>query len=432
MGGSKAPVGPAIAGQSSAQNYGWNPSSPEDAPGNPPISSTPRRLSRSGLLDIKSVGALARRTLGLGLLFATVLLWTGSNFLASTIFADDSFSKPYFVTYLNMSFFALSLPMIFIKRLWVAGGSIRKAMRGEDSASFSTAITPDEREACLKPAVDNQPVGDNMLKVWETATLSLRFCVLWFLLNFFASFSLKFTTVASTTILYSTSSIWTLLFGALIRVERFSVKKLVGVLASLTGVILISSVDLSGDSDRNRGSFPHKSLVQIAIGDGLALSSAILYGVYSISLKKRIGDGDRVDMFLFFGFIGAWSVVLLWPGFLILHLTGAEIFELPSTKTIWTIVLVNAAISLVSDLCWMYSNLLTSPLVVAVGLSLSIPLSLVGQMILNSQKSSLTYWIGAGVVVLSFVFINHEVKDQDLQPHGAEWPDENVIGNSSG
>lgn len=156
-------------------------------------------------------------------------------------------------------------------------------------------------------------------------------------------------------------------------------------------------------------------------------------------------------MFLFFGFIGAWSVVLLWPGFLILHLTGAEVFQLPSTKIVWTIVLVggyfdhlargsatkfrlqvNAVISLVSDLCWMYSNLLTSPLVVAVGLSLTIPLSLVGQMILNSQKSSLTYWIGAGIVFLSFVFINHEVKDEDLQPRGAEWPDEDVHGNSSG
>lgn len=135
--------------------------------------------------------------------------------------------------------------------------------------------------------------------------------------------------------------IWTLLLGALIKVERFSFNKLLGVLASLIGVVLISSVDLSGDSDKNRGSFPHKSLVQIAIGDGLALSSAILYGLYSISLKKRIGNGDRVNMFLFFGFIGAWSVVLLWPGFFVLHLTGAETFQLPPTKLIWTIVLVS-------------------------------------------------------------------------------------------
>ena len=141
--------------------------------------------------------------------------------------------------------------------------------------------------------------------------------------------------------------------GALIKVERFSCSKLVGVLASLTGVVLISSVDLSGDSDKNRGSFPHKSLDQIAIGDGLALSSAILYGLYSVSLKKRIGNGDRVDMFLFFGFIGAWCIVLLWPGFFVLHLTDAEAFQLPPTKTIWIIVLVsNLSLMLLRKEVW--------------------------------------------------------------------------------
>lgn len=52
--------------------------------------------------------------------------------------------------------------------------------------------------------------------------------------------------------------------------------------------------------------------------------------------------------------------------------------------------------------------LLTSPLVVTVGLSLTIPLSLVGQMVLDGQYSSLEYWIGACIVLCSFIFINHE------------------------
>ena len=52
--------------------------------------------------------------------------------------------------------------------------------------------------------------------------------------------------------------------------------------------------------------------------------------------------------------------------------------------------------------------LLTSPLVVTVGLSLTIPLSLIGQMIEYSQTSGVSYWIGACIVLLSFVFINHE------------------------
>ena len=76
---------------------------------------------------------------------------------------------------------------------------------------------------------------------------------------------------------------------------------------------------------------------------------------------------------------------------------------------------MNSATSLVSDVTWAYAVLLTSPLVVTVGLSLSIPLSLVGQMIINSQNSTVLYWAGAGIVFLSFIFINHETKEDDLQ-----------------
>ena len=54
--------------------------------------------------------------------------------------------------------------------------------------------------------------------------------------------------------------------------------------------------------------------------------------------------------------------------------------------------------------------LLTSPLITTVGLSLTIPLSLIGQMIEYKQTSGVLYWLGACIVLLSFVFINHESK----------------------
>ena len=57
---------------------------------------------------------------------------------------------------------------------------------------------------------------------------------------------------------------------------------------------------------------------------------------------------------------------------------------------------------------------LTSPLVVTVGLSLTIPLSLVGEMVLQGRKEGLVYWLGAAVVVGSFVFVDREeVKEEE-------------------
>lgn len=253
---------------------------------------------------------------------------------------------------------------------------------------------------------------DEGLTLQETARLALEFCILWFLANYFAAACLSYTTVASSTILASTSSIWTLLCGSLLRVERFTLRKLIGVGASLAGVALISSIDVSGSTDTNRGTFPHKTPRELALGDVMAFISAVLYGFYAVLMKKRIGDESRVNMPLFFGLVGLSNLILLWPGLIVLHLTRIEPFSLPPTSKILAIVLVNSASSLVADFCWAYAMLLTSPLVVSVGLSLTIPLSLVGQMLLDAQYASALYWVGAAVMVVSFLFVNREERDE--------------------
>lgn len=211
------------------------------------------------------------------------------------------------------------------------------------------------------------------------------------------------------------SGIWTLFLGAISHVEQFTLRKLLGVLTSLAGIAIISSIDMTKQdkNDENRGSFPFKTRTEVAIGDALALLSALAYGFYSVYMKKSMVDESRINMPLFFGFVGLFNILLLWPAFFVLHVTGIEPFETPPTTKVVIIIVVNSVSSLVSDYCWAYAMLLTSPLLVTVGLSLTIPLSLIGQMIIDAQYSSLVYWIGAGVVVLSFVFINHEEKKEE-------------------
>ncbi|KAL9599751.1 MAG: hypothetical protein Q9219_003634 [cf. Caloplaca sp. 3 TL-2023] len=339
-----------------------------------------------------------------------------SDGMMNTIFADNTFSKPYFVTYVNSTFFApLLIPslvryLIKSQNIWPnvfrqGRQSIRYAILAESEPNHPGRRIDGDRSSLENSHVEvsesdrlaehtgsaenvgNEKSGD-MLDLRETAWLSLQFSFLWFVANYFTAACLEYTTVSSSTILTSTSSIWTLLIGASFGVERFTFKKLIGVIASFAGVVLTSTVDISGENDKNRG-------------------------IYTTSMKKRVGDEARIRMMLFFGFVGLFNVVTLLPGFLIVHYTGIEPFELPPTKRIWTIILVNSFASLVSDFCWAYSMLLTSPLVVTVGLSLTIPLSLVGQIILNAQQSSGIYWVGAGIVFLSFLFINHESKQQE-------------------
>jgi solute carrier family 35 protein F5 len=202
--------------------------------------------------------------------------------------------------------------------------------------------------------------SNERLNFRETLVLSAEFCLLWFLANYFASACLEYTSVASVTILNSTSSVWTLILGSFFGIEPFTLRKLIGVLASFAGVVLISTVDLSGKADDDTGSFPHKTPAQTAIGDGMAIIGALLYGMYITVMKRRVGNEERVDMRLFFGLVGLLSLLFLWPLFFILHWTGIEPvrhrsffmcfgisftdqkmqFELPPTSSVWIIVIV--------------------------------------------------------------------------------------------
>lgn len=301
-----------------------------------------------------------------------------------------------------------------------SGSSLSSKTSRDRSSGTTSLLLGDElgESQEIESALKDPQEG---LTLAETLKLSLEFCLLWFLANYFAAACLEYTTVASSTILASTSSIWTLLCGSLLRVERFTLRKFIGVCASLAGVVLISTIDVSGETDENRGSFPHKTPRELAIGDTMAFVSAVLYGFYAVFMKKRIGDESKVNMPLFFGLVGTINVIILWPGMVLLHILDIERFEMPPTGRILTIVLVNSASSLVSDFCWAYSMLLTSPLIVTVGLSLTIPLSLVGQIVLDKQYSSPLYWVGAVIMVISFVFINHEdTKDEESGMQGAE------------
>lgn len=187
---------------------------------------SPRSLRSSGKKSQMSKNfhhGIWRHTIGIVLLLATVFLWTASNFLASvgslnaqiqmradgiinqTIFADDSYSKPYFVTYINSSFFSILLLLVAARRIWASGGSIKGAIRGQDQTGHYLPLVGEEGQALVKPRESDGIDGDNAsrsprsqllieeplysevlegasegpLKVRETLRLSFEFCILW-------------------------------------------------------------------------------------------------------------------------------------------------------------------------------------------------------------------------------------------------------------
>lgn len=332
------------------------------------------------------------------------------------------------MTYINTSVFTLLLIPILIKRTYRRHVYRRHA-----------------RSGALSPSPLSHDPGTKHFGFRATARLAFSFCILWFLANIFAMACLAHTTVASATILTSTSSIWTLIIGAMARVEKFTIRKLLGVLASLFGIILISRSDLSGPQtpvppptpspeppESRSSTFPNKSPAELILGDSMAFVSAILYGFYTIVLRLKTSPSlssaassssdpsRKLHLPLFFGLVGALNTILLLPLFPLLHYTGLETFALPPTSRIWKIILINSASSLTSDVMWAYAMVLTSPLVVTVGLSLTIPLSLVGEMFVQGRVEGWVYWVGAAVVAGGFVVVDGEEKREEKNPEEKE------------
>lgn len=152
------------------------------------------------------------------------------------------------------------------------------------------------------------------------------------------------------------SGLFTLGIGALFNVEKLNMIKFMAVLIrytlfflkklaflqtityfiSFTGVILVSYSDHINDS------LPYATAP--LIGDILALLGAVFYGCYTILLKLKIGSEDRIDMTLFFGFVGAFNILLLWPVLPLLDYFGLETFEIPTNSTLWIVIFLNAFI----------------------------------------------------------------------------------------
>ncbi|KAI0830641.1 hypothetical protein BC628DRAFT_1312839 [Trametes gibbosa] len=373
----------------------------------------PRATSRGKSHSRVRAHATGRRDylVGILLLLAVVVLWTSSNFITQDLF-QDGYEKPFLVTYLNTSAFALYLLPSAFRRFYA------KSYHGGDSGYEPLVTDVDAAETLagtqdLEPSSGEDP-SSKPLTTKETAQLAAVFCFLWFIANWTVNASLDLTSVASATILSSMSgeSVWffTLGIGRIFRVESLTLVKIAAVFTSFVGVVLVSISD-SAQPESSTPAPPSVGMMNLPslpiFGDVLALLSALFYALYVTLLKVRIRSEERIDMQVFFGFVGLFNILACWPIGLILHLTGVESFELPSTSKAVIALLINMAITLSSDYIYVIAMLKTTPLVVTVGLSLTMPLAVLGDFLLG-RPARAQVMLGATVVVFSFLALGFE------------------------
>ena len=364
-----------------------------------------------------------RWTLGLLMLGLVIILWVLSSFLINLIFEDDSYRKPFFITYINTAAFIFYLfptaKAVVVNYKDTGRANVHRELIMEEEGTGSDS---NRSVDMTSPLLTNLEAGTHAnqkkrLTLYETIKLSAEFCILWFTANLVTNASLAFTSVASQTILSTTSSLFTLFIGAICHVESLSKSKVLGSFISFVGIIMVTKSDSHQRYQRHIAdvSGDDNDAVRVLIGNLLALAGAVLYGVYSTLLKREVGDETRVNMKIFFGFVGLFNLLFLWPSLIVLDFFGWEPFSLPKDPKVVVIIFVNCLITFVSDFCWAKAMLLTSPLTVTVGLSITIPLAMFGDVIFKHKTMSALYLFGATLILGSFFIINKSSEEEHFE-----------------
>ena len=116
---------------------------------------------------------------------------------------------------------------------------------------------------------------------------------------------------------------------------------------SFIGVLLVSLADYAPTESPAEAATATTEYAPL-LGDSLALISAFVYALYVTLIKVRVHNESRIDMQLFFGFVGLFNVLLCWPIGLIMHLVGMETLEEPRNRLelFQVIACVSATLSL--------------------------------------------------------------------------------------
>ena len=179
--------------------------------------------------------------------------------------------------------------------------------------------------------------------------------------------------------------------------ERFTILKGIAVIVTFIGVVINSLPSALRDS---------LALGTQTWGNILALLGAICYAIFLILLQKQTDGVSGLNRSVLFAFIGLFTMIFCWPIFVFLTVSKQETLELPPKASIYLFLVLKTVLgSVIPSYLWNVAFALTSPLYIAVGTSLTIPLNFIADYFMGNQVG----WseaIGAAFVTAGCLIMN--------------------------
>lgn len=399
--------------------------------------------------------------LGMLYVIAVAMIWIVASFVVQSVVSAGV--SPFLITYICNSLFVVYIPIVelgAVVKEWL--GHIRSkhsdavSLTSEsmetlknsetenlledgvksDQGPQAVGVSKDEafralpnvaEETCPTNATLEEGVTQTSCKVWtrkRTALASLIVCPFWFLAQFTFNLSLAYTTVTSNTILSSTSSLFTFFMSLKFLREKFAWIKLWSVLLCMAGTVIVSLSDSEGSTTVAKNH---------AWGDVLCIISAGFYAVYTTLIKKQLPEEvegeEEASTALFFGYLGLFNGIFLFPVMLLLHFTGVEPLHKLSALQYGLIIGKGLLDNVLSDYMWAKAVLLTSTTAATAGLTIQVPIAAIVDSLRGIRLSILEY-VGGVCVLVGFFGINEaatgccstakEADDQgNMPPSGA-------------
>lgn len=331
-------------------------------------------LDPQEVIEIINQQELRNFRYGLLLLALAVSTWILGLELVNVVLKGNDYEKPFLIAFVTGSFFSFLLIPDLLKK--------------------------EDPEELLLEDIDTRPE----LTRGEVVSLSIQLTLIYYSYNSLMMQALKYTSPASSTVLGSTTSVFTLFIGTYLGIDLLSIKKVGCVLGSSAGVLLVTLFDTAS----GRGEVEAKNPL---LGNCLVIAGAFSYSLYLINMELKTA-GRKCDERQIFGFVGVLTFLFGIPLLLLLHMLEIETLEAPPTKRILASIAVNAMFSVTSDYATIWAMLLTSPLVTSLSLTSAIPITVFIDYIIErwlgevNDGKSFGYFFGIISILALVILIN--------------------------